>query len=264
MSLQSKVRSAAWWIRHPKLYPELVRMAIFKLTGERSRKSTGEGRRWCEAVATDVDGALMQLGVPRPVGQLSEFSDEIVEARRRQDACPVRMGGGGNIELLFLLNEAVGSTRVIETGVAYGWSTLAILLSLSRRGGGKLVSVDRPYPNSTAERYVGWVVPERLRGGWTLLSYADREGLPRALRLLPQIDLCHYDSDKTVRGRRWAYPRFWKALRPGGLLVSDDIDDNEAFRDFAGLVGVSPIVVRTPQDSRDKPVKFVGILRKPE
>ena len=48
------------------------------------------------------------------------------------------------------------------------------------------------------------------------------------------IDLCHYDSDKSWWGRAYAF-LLWKALKPGGLFISDDIQDNMFFAEFVKL-----------------------------
>ncbi len=37
-----------------------------------------------------------------------------------------------------------GAQRVVETVVAYGWSSLAILAAMQAGAGGRLVSVDMP------------------------------------------------------------------------------------------------------------------------
>jgi class 3 adenylate cyclase len=145
--------------------------------------------------------------------------------------------------------------------VGYGWSSLALLLSLSRRPGAQLVSTDMPYVDRDNEAWVGCVVPERLRSAWRLIRLADGEAVPRALRLLPRVDLCHYDSSKRYAARRWSYPRLWSALRPGGCLVSDDIGDNLAFRDFCREIGVHPIVVRHPDGAAPRRW-YVGVLLK--
>ena len=98
------------------------------------------------------------------------------------------------------------------------------------------------------------VVPPQLKRLWTLHRMADREGLPRALVDGP-FDLCHYDSDKSVEGRLWAYPRMWAALRPGGFLISDDIGDNHAWRTFCAEIGREAVVVHSGS-------KHVGVLVK--
>ena len=72
----------------------------------------------------------------------------------------------------------------------------------------------------------------------------DRQGLPRALRAGQPIDLAHYDSDKSYHGRSFAYNTIWDSMSTGAILVSDDISDNLAFKEFAEGVGRTPIVVK--------------------
>ena len=42
----------------------------------------------------------------------------------------------------------------------------------------------------------------------------------------------HYDSDKTVHGRREALRLLAPSLRPGALIVMDDIQDNVFFAEL--------------------------------
>src|SRR5262249_40277160 len=142
----------------------------------------------------------------------------------------VRMGGPGDVNLLYAAVKLSGAWRVVETGVAYGWSSLAILAALDGRDGARLVSVDMPYPKINNEAFVGIAVPERLRGRWRLIHAPDRHGLERAIAEAGgTIDLCHYDSDKSWWGRQYGFPLLWEALRPGGVFISDDVQDNMAF-----------------------------------
>jgi len=112
-----------------------------------------------------------------------------------------------------------------------------------------------PYPMLDNDAYVGCVVPADLRSQWEIVRRADREGLPRALRRLGGIDMCHYDSDKSYRGRMWAYPLLWESLRSGGFLLSDDVSDNIAFRDFVAAAGVDPVIIAFEG-------KHIGIVRR--
>jgi hypothetical protein len=114
-----------------------------------------------------------------------------------------------------------------------------------------------PYPGLDNDRFVGCVVPERLRAMWKIVRSADRKALPEALAEISTIDLCHYDSDKSYAGRRWAYGLLWNALRPGGIFMSDDIGDNMAFHDFCLSVRLDPIVVRYDD-------KYCGMIVKPQ
>lgn len=203
------------------------------------------GRRWCQDVAMsrEPSGALTSL-----------HATELEAARTRAESTSMRFGGGGNLDLVYDLSEEVGATRVVETGVAFGWSSLAILLSINPRGG-HLWSTDMPYPYLDGSDHVGVAVPEHLRHAWTLLRGPDREQLPVALEAAGMIDLAHYDSDKSYDQALWAYRRLFEVLRPGGVLVADDIGDHLAFRDFAVSLHRRPTVI---QDGR----KFQGVLRK--
>ena len=154
------------------------------------------------------------------------------------------MGGPGDVDLLYWCAEHLRATRVIETGVAYGFSSLAILLSLQKRKEAKLISTDMTYYLLNNEKYVGCVVPEAIRSKWCLLRAADRQTLPKALKILEIIDLCHYDSDKSYDGRMWAYKILWEALRTGGFFISDDIGDNTAFKEFSKIVENKPIIIK--------------------
>jgi hypothetical protein len=85
----------------------------------------------------------------------------------------------------------------------------------------------------------------------------DRRGLEKALRLAGGlVDLCHYDSDKAWRGRQYGFPLLWSALRPGGVFISDDIQDNMAFAEFLAARGLRFAVTESQG-------KYVGIAIKP-
>src|SRR5262249_39791971 len=153
------------------------------------------------------------------------------------------IAGSSDVQLLHAVARAMRPVRALETGVALGWSSL-VLLKVLEETNGRLVSVDLPYPFLFGSAWVGIVVPTELRQRWTLIKKADRLGLPQALSSQPHFDLIHYDSDKSTAGRLWAYPLLWRALRPGGVLISDDVADNEAWADFCLKVHRPMVIVR--------------------
>lgn len=260
------VQIFTFFLARPQYYPELARRVRKRVGSALLPKPMGRSRRvaeqWAAERAISVDQALARLGIGQAT-PLSELFPEVIRgAEQRARECPVQMGGGGGVDLLFHIARQLKAERVIETGVAYGFSSLALLLAL-RESQGRLFSVDMPYPGRGNERYVGCAVPADLRASWTLLRYPDSIGLPRALAQLGgPLDFCHYDSDKSYEGRAWAYPLIWAALRPGGILMSDDIDDNTGFRDYAAELGVEPMVVMTPGGG-GAGRRHVGILIKP-
>ena len=98
-------------------------------------------------------------------------------------------GGPGKLDLIHHLAEHLQATRVVETRVAYRWSTLAFLLSLRRRSGALLMSGDMPYPMRGTNKYVGVVVPVELRVCWKIPRYPDRDALTCCHASFPQIDM---------------------------------------------------------------------------
>lgn len=242
-------RHLVYWLA-PRRWPEAAR----RLRGARA------GAAWCAHRSVSNAEALAGLGLDvRPNSFETEFPELISEARRRVIECPHRLGGSGNLDLLFALCRTTGARRVVETGVAYGWSSLAILLALAPEDDALLCSTDLAYAHlgMANEAWVGVAVPAELRARWKLFRGPDREVLPDAIAAAAPLDLAHYDSDKSTSGRRWAYEVLWEALRPGGILVSDDVQDNLAFRDFSVAVGIEPVVVQHEG-------KYQGILRRPE
>jgi len=255
--MTTKVQTLVWYLRRPRLLPDMLNL-LARRWGLRKRSALNDTREaattWCISCAVDVNTAVTKVtGRPAPRSVRSEFPEVFAEADHRATSCPVSMGGGASVDLLYWLSEHLEARRVVETGVAYGWSSLAFLLSLQHRSGSHLISTDRPYIGSESDLYAGCVVPQELRSQWSILQYADRQALPAALKRSHPIDICHYDSDKSYEGRMWAYPRMWKALRRGGLLVSDDVGDNIAFQNFCQMVDATPVVVNLQS-------KYAGLL----
>jgi predicted O-methyltransferase YrrM len=236
-----------WFVRRPGLLPEFVRLMQRNLGPKSARNAAAaraQAEAWCAERAVDTAVALQQL-TGKAAGETLEarFAQVMQAARQRAEAAPTTMGGAANLDLLYTIAASRKARRLLETGVAYGWSSLALLLAISDEPSGKLISVDMPIPNRGNDQFVGVAVPDTLRTKWELIRLADREGLPKALKKMPQIDLASYDSDKSYEGRMWAYPRIWEHLVDGGVLVSDDIGDNMAFAEFAEQVKRTPIIV---------------------
>ena len=76
------------------------------------------------------------------------------------------------------------------------------------------------------------------------------------------LDLCHYDSDKYYGGRMWAYPKLWKLLREGGILISDDIENNLAFKDFSKSISKIPLIIKLPNANKSYKFQYIGVLIK--
>jgi predicted O-methyltransferase YrrM len=161
-------------------------------------------------------------------------------------------------KLLYLAVRLAGPEVVVETGTFNGTYSTFILLALRDNGRGRLVSLDlparTPIPNAIdhplpPECEPGWIIPDELRERFELVVGDARRTLPPVLERLGGIDLFFHDSLHTTRHMLFEYRRAWLALRPGGLLLSDDAFMTPAFWWFtrrrrvplfhAGAVGVT-------------------------
>ncbi len=255
----------AAYIHRPALWPAISRNIAHKLSGKipdraKCNADRAEASQWCAQHCIPHEDLLHALfpGERTCEDPQAAFPDVYKDAQARVDAIPCKMGGAADCSLLYTLCRKLGAQTVIETGVACGWSSLAVLLSMKDKKDARLYSVDLPYFERHNDKWVGTAVPEdtSLRKNWTLFRMADREALPKIFAKVKHADLIHYDSDKSAEGRLWAYPQLWDRLRPGGILISDDIQDNLGFAQFCNDRGLTPLIV-----SKDA-TNYVGILKK--
>lgn len=166
----------------------------------------------------------------------------------------VRFGGGGFTALLHYLVLLHRPAVAVETGVAAGWSSAAILDAMHRNGAGRLWSSDFPYvTQSGARAVIGLLVPEHHRKNWRLFVDGDRQNLPTILGEVNEIDFFHYDSDKSYEGREFAWSSVKPKLAAGSMVVFDDIQDNMHFADLVTREQVEFEVFQIGS-------KFVGLL----
>ena len=253
-------RRYLWLLKDPARWQHTFHLVLDRLRtsgGQTKSQEREDATAWCESVAIPMVDAAAHLGLTLPDGELLNVPKAaLTEAGTRVAETGARMGGAGALDFIYTCVRLTRPTACVETGVAFGWSSLAILTALEENGDGRLVSVDMPYPLRNTESFVGAAVPDHLRARWKLIRKPDRNGLVEALKALPGgIQFAHYDSDKSVTGRGFAYPRLWAALKPGGLLISDDINDNLGFKTFAEAAGRDFVVFKLDN-------KYVGALRR--
>ena len=251
-----------WWFAlRPDHWLHAAHFKLGKIRGRHDTESArAEATEWARKRVVTVGEALRAVGLLEADQQglppkLPER--EVEEGLRKISTIAVQMGGPGDLELIYAAAVLSGASRAVESGVAYGWSSLAILAALDLTSHGRLISVDMPYPAMGNEAWVGAAIPDRLRNRWRLIRKPDRNGLKEAIRGFGnEIDFAHYDSDKSYRGRMFGYALMWKALVPGGVFISDDIQDNWAYRDFISTKNVDFSVTESSG-------KFVAVAIKP-
>jgi len=262
----SKIQTSIELLTDPLKWPRFRRLLCEKLgqtkiDWEDSSKLSFELCEKFEATSRDVffgiflDMPYREIERDYPA-EIQSAKDQVAVAR----ASGISMGGGGEFELIYNLVLASNSQKIVETGVAYGWSSFGILAALHSMGVGHLWSTNLPYPGMDCDRWVGCVVPGDWKPRWSLVSGKDDDLLPGILQEAGKLDCAFYDSAKSYAARRRSYPMLWNALKVGGLLFSDDICDNMGFFHFSKCVREQPIVIR--HDQAGGKTKYAGILVK--
>ena len=158
------------------------------------------------------------------------------ESEKKLSELKISLGGGGNYLLLYFLTRKLKPLNVVETGVAAGWSSLAILRALKKNGIGRLFSSDFTYFRlKNPEEYIGLLAKNEInKENWFLDIRGDDIALPEIVKILgkKKIDLFHYDSDKSYSGRVNALKNLEDNFTSQTVIIFDDIQDNLQFRDY--------------------------------
>ena len=198
----------------------------------------------------------------------SGILDHIRERRREYDALIAASGREGYTTgaiglaeriYLYAIVRHLKPRAAVETGVANGFSTVFTLLALERNGEGHLHSIDLPrivgeddrvdfYEGEgragvPPEHVPGWLVPDHLRGRWTLRLGRSQDELPPLLKNLGELDFFMHDSEHSYDCMSFEFARAWPKLREGGVLVSDDVNSTAAFPELTARVDRTPIAI---------------------
>lgn len=232
------VRNAA----RPAYFPVMVDKLLIRITERRSHRLQAAATEWARPRAESVDAYARALDSSM-WSEAEEFSAAFrAQARIVLSDMHVHLGGGGDYPLLYFLVRVLQPDVVVETGVAAGWSTAAILSAMERNQRGHLWSSDFPYFRlAEPGRYVGVLVDEALRHRWTLLLDGDKANLRHIAASVRGIDLFHYDSDKSYRGRSRVLHLLTERLDDASVVVMDDIQNNFFFRDTFAARGRSRV-----------------------
>jgi len=155
--------------------------------------------------------------------------------------------------LLYLCARALKPGHFVETGVQNGMSSAYILLALAHNGQGHLSSIDLPPLDARvlaqgtnplpAGKAPGWLIPEGLRARHSIILAPAEAALPELLARLETIDAFLHDSDHCYAHMMFEVALAWRYLRAGGCLMVDNIEQNDAFTDFARGVQTRPVGV---------------------
>ena len=249
------LKTLVWFLKKgPKFYATMFALIFRKFRKDKDLGSKKTEIEWCKKQCISFQDCADKLGFSSDLKDV--FSVNFIQGiNDKLKNSKSNFGGQGHVQLLYAVCEHLKVEKVVETGVAYGWSSAAILKSISKRTG-KLISVDMPMIKQTDYHLIGVAVEKKLFKYWDLIREPDKFGLKKAITKHNNIfDLAHYDSDKSYYGRKWSQLLIWKFLRPGGIFISDDIEDNSAFREFVEENKFDYSVLKFEG-------KFVGLIKK--
>ncbi len=150
---------------------------------------------------------------------------------------------------------------VLETGVAYGYSTYMILSALNKNGRGRLISTEIKKYTFEGPK-IGILLSSIDRSRWTLVVGKPQENLDKALGMVEKINIFIHDSDHSYKNMMFEYRRAYSKMK-GGLMMSDDIywrtgdarsKRASAFLDFAKRINARPTLF-------PRGMKTFGVIR---
>ena len=233
------------------------------MRGVRHPRRTVERRRIRAEVARHLGGRSALTAYAREVrasGLTEHLFDKGREHQEQVGGSGHTLGAIGYAEGIYLyaVMRQLRPEVAVETGVANGFSTAFSLLALEQNGSGQLHSVDLPrevgrdYGEGTfyegegragipSGSEPGWLIPPELKHRWTLILGRTQDKLPPLLDRLGTVDSFMHDSEHSFECMWFEFNSAWPHLRPGGILVSDDVNSTDAFRRFTAEHGRRPV-----------------------
>ncbi len=222
---KQSIKPLRFWVMINK-----IRSRFFFNEGSLTRE---ENLKWIKENVTEV--SIFANTISSPLWEEAITQSKILEqnANRTLKNIKYDLRGGADYPLLYFLTRYLSPKNVLETGVAAGFSSYAILLALQKNGEGTLYSSDFPYFRiKDPEKYIGIVVEKNLRKNWNLFIEGDANNLPKIFKTVKKIDIFSYDSDKSYSGRSKTLKKVSKFLTENSVIIMDDIQDNSFFYDY--------------------------------
>ena len=232
MQRTDPVAILAFSLRKPSRIPELCRKISRRFCDTPDSLTPAEHRAWLAAHVTDLTAYALGLN-PSLWEEACLFGGRLAAEAASAAAHLPLLGGGGAYPFLYFLTRHRRPGVIVETGVGAGYSSAAFLAAVEANGRGILHSSDFPYFRlHDPERHIGLLVRETLRRDWRLHLEGDEANLRLILATSGPVELFHYDSDKSHRGRSRATALLRPRMAPGSLMLFDDIQNNTHFHDL--------------------------------
>ena len=186
---------------------------------------------WLNNNLSGLDDFLININ-PDLWQESKKIHEEINErANKILPKLNIKLGGGASDKLLYFIVRSKKPETIIETGVAAGFSSLSILKAIESNKKGKLYSSDFPYFRlKDPEKYIGALVDRSIYKNWELEIEGDSINIPKFLNNIEELDLFHYDSDKSYHGKIKTFELVQPKLTRNSVIIFDDIQDDNFFK----------------------------------
>lgn len=222
---------------------------IFRLFLNKNRHLIKEPNRLLQLILRELD--------QRPSRAFPEWEQELIDDETMEEAFLQAIAQGiidsRRSWAEHVRNDVVGTlfayalvrefqpNAICETGTSVGKLTSRMLSAMHKNGVGRLISIDlAPREGSLLmditlpKELVGCLIPELYRDRWKLIVGDAKLMLPKVLQEL-EVDLFVHDSLHTRSHQAFEYACARVYVRPGGVILSDDIEWNGAWNSFIEL-----------------------------
>jgi Methyltransferase domain len=237
MNPSKAIRLLALLPKRPVEFYDRV-MTVVDVKRERHRAAFGNNDRF---IFTDALRLVLGISNDEVAQILAESELQSLEEKVSLGIAAARVTGpftsahNGNFCLaksIYVLCRVLSPNIVLETGVAYGVTSAFALQAMAVNRKGTLISVDLPPLGGDADRHVGVLIPEGLKENWRLHRGPAKRILPGLINSIKEVDIFVHDSLHTYRHMNFEFETAWPRVRPGGAVVADNVDLNQAFEDF--------------------------------
>lgn len=213
---------------------ELFRKFIHKIFSKNFTKNKQEYLKWLYSNSKDLSQICKNIN-SELWNEATNFQKNII--LNKKEICKKKVNKSficrAGTEFIYFVTILKKPNVVIETGVGLGFSSLAFLYALNENNKGRLYSSDLPYIKyNQSEKYIGYVVDDKYKKNWVLLTKGDVTNLKIITNEIEKIDIFHYDSDKTYLGTQKAFEILKKYFHKDTIMIFDDLLDHTFFYDL--------------------------------
>ena len=145
-------------------------LSLFNNT-EKLNYSNNFIEEWCKKKKILDKVFYKKIGLSYYSNFFEEKKSYFLSAKLKEKKLKYKMGGMAHLNLIYNLTKHFLPKNILETGVAFGWSTLVFMLSKNHNS--NLTCIDLSYPTKSSNKLVGGALPANFKNKLTLYEGVD-------------------------------------------------------------------------------------------